>query len=271
MLKRWQSIGKNVLTTLPILVLSFSPLCAQAAVLAPGSTYAGKTIGEWSVEWWKYLLSVPVDQNPALDPTGINGNIGQQGPVFFLVGTFDGASVNRNLTVTADKAFLFPLFSSVNISDPSNPETEEQLRVLVTQQIDAVTSLNANIDGVDIPQTELFAHREPSPAFSATLPDGNIFGAPGGVYSPGVSDGYWLLVEPLSPGEHMISFGGVSGAGFSQDNTYTIFVVPDPNKPVPEPGTTFGMAVNLAGAMSRLKYRYKSKNSSARGAAPLAN
>lgn len=255
MVTKLPSLGNNVLKTLPVLAIVLSPLSAQAAVLAPGSTYAGKTIGEWSAEFWKYLLSFPADQNPALDPPGVNRNIGQQGPVFFLPGTFDGASVNRNLTVTADKAFLFPLFNFVNISDPSNPETEEQLRVLVTQQIDAVTSLNATIDGVDIPEPELFAHREPSPAFSVTLPDGNIFGAPSGVYAPGVSDGYWLLVEPLALGTHTISFGGVSGNGFSQDNTYHIQV----DKPVPEPGTTFGVALGVAVAVSRLKHRYKLK------------
>jgi hypothetical protein len=264
-----QSIGKNVLKTLPVLAIVLSPLSAQAAVLAPGSTYAGKTVGEWSAQWWKYLLSVPADQNPALDPTGVNGNVGQQGPVFFLVGTFDGASVNRNITVTADKAFLFPLFNSVNISDPSNPETEEQLRLLVTQQIDAVTGLNASIDGVDISEPELFAHREPSPAFSVTLPDGNIFGAPSGVYAPGVSDGYWLLVEPLALGTHTISFGGVSGNGSSQNNSYTISVVQNPNQSVPEPGTTFGVALGVAGAISRLKHRYKSKKLSTYGATPV--
>lgn len=254
-----QSVGKKVLATLPVLAVTFGTLSAQAAVLAPGSTYAGKTVGEWSAEWWKYLLSVPADQNPALDPTGVNANVGQNEPVFFLVGTFDGTSVTRDITVTADKAVLLPLFNSVNISDPSNPETADQLRVLVTQQIDAVTGLNASIDGVDIPEAELFTHREPSPTFSVTLPEGNLFGAPSGVYEPGVADGYWLLLEPLSPGTHTISFGGVSGSGFSQDNTYTISVVPNPDTAVPEPGTTLVVALGVSGAVAKLKTRYKSR------------
>ncbi|HJY84931.1 MAG TPA: hypothetical protein VKK81_28095, partial [Candidatus Binatia bacterium] len=43
-----------------------------------------------------------------------------------------------------------------------------------------------------------------------------------------VSDGYWLLLEPLSPGSHMLHFEGalVSGpfAGFLQDVTYNLNV-----------------------------------------------
>lgn len=256
MVKIFQSMGTSVLAAIPVIAFTLTSLPAQAAVLAPGSTYAGKSIGEWSAEWWKYLLSIPADQNPALDPTGANANVGQDGPVFFLVGTFDGASVTRDITITSDKAILFPLFNSVNISDPSNPETAEQLRVLVTQQVDAVTGLNASIDGVELSQTQLFNHRQPSPAFSATLPDGNLFGAPSGVYTPGVSDGYWLLLEPLSVGEHTISFGSALGDDIiAQDNTYRIQV----DKPVPEPGTTLGVALGITGAISRLKSRDKSK------------
>jgi PEP-CTERM motif len=248
MLKTLPFIGQSVLAALPIVAVALSSSSASAAILAPGSTYAGKTVGEWSAEWWKYILSVPADQNPALDPTGVNANINQQGPVFFLAGTFDGTSVTRDITIPADKALLFPLVNFVNISDPSNPETEEQLRVLVTQQADAVSQLNTSIDGTDIPEAELFLHREPSPGFSVTLPDGNIFGAPSGVYSPAVSDGYWLLLEPLSPGQHEISFGGKDGVGNYQDNTYNISVLPVPNA-VPEPSTILGVTFGVVGTI----------------------
>ncbi len=40
-----------------------------------------------------------------------------------------------------------------------------------------------------------------------------------------VSDGYWLMVEPLTPGEHTITFGGQIPGGNSQNNIYTITVL----------------------------------------------
>ena len=59
----------------------------------------------------------------------------------------------------------------------------------------------------------------------------------GTVLTPGVADGFWLMAEPLNPGEHTIEFGGVIPTfGSEQDNTYTVTVVP-----VPEPGAVIGL------------------------------
>jgi hypothetical protein len=42
---------------------------------------------------------------------------------------------------------------------------------------------------------------------------------------PAASDGYWLMLEPLNPGNH--NFGGTGkNTGFQIDITYTIIVVP---------------------------------------------
>ncbi len=43
-----------------------------------------------------------------------------------------------------------------------------------------------------------------------------------------VSDGYWLMLKPLSPGNHVILWEGAfvsgPGAGFSQNVTYNLIV-----------------------------------------------
>ena len=47
-----------------------------------------------------------------------------------------------------------------------------------------------------------------------------------GTYDPAVQDGYYLLFDPLTPGEHTIKFGGTGnfGGAFSQDITYRLLV-----------------------------------------------
>jgi hypothetical protein len=65
-----------------------------------------------------------------------------------------------------------------------------------------------SIDGV--PLQNLDHYRFQSPAFSYKIPDDNIlaflfgFPIPAGTYAPAVSDGYWLLFKPLSPGTHKL-------------------------------------------------------------------
>ena len=50
----------------------------------------GKSYAEWSAIWWQWLLSIPEDKNPAGDPTGERCETNQQGPIWFLAGTFGG-------------------------------------------------------------------------------------------------------------------------------------------------------------------------------------
>jgi hypothetical protein len=40
------------------------------------------------------------------------------------------------------------------------------------------------------------------------LPDNNIFAVPAGTYGPTVSDGYYLILKPLTKGQHTIEFAG---------------------------------------------------------------
>ena len=43
-----------------------------------------------------------------------------------------------------------------------------------------------------------------------------------------VVDGYWLLLKPLSPGTHTLTFGGTIGA-FSTKVTYELTISPEHN------------------------------------------
>jgi hypothetical protein len=65
-------------------------------------------------------------------------------------------------------------------------------------------------------------------SFSLTFPKHNLFGLPAGVYAPAVQDGYYLLLSPLEPGRHAITFSGTGNfdGPFSQDIIYRLLVKP---------------------------------------------
>ncbi|MEJ7605383.1 MAG: hypothetical protein WKF37_03755 [Bryobacteraceae bacterium] len=188
------------------LILSFALTCApaDAAAIPAGSTVAGKTLGEWSAQWWQWALSFPAATNPVLDTTGNSASLGDVGPVFFLAGTFSSTPVTRTFAVPAGKFIFFPLLSGFLSEEGSVADMRARLATFVGN----TTELHASIDGVNIPN--LFSHREVSPVFDITLGPDNIFAAPPRVYTPSVSDGYWLMLEPLPSGNHTIRFGGTS-------------------------------------------------------------
>jgi hypothetical protein len=57
---------------------------------------------------------------------------------------------------------------------------------------------------VDRHTIDVSQSRAQSPAFELILPSTNTFGAPGGVYTPTAADGFYLLLQPLSCGSHVV-------------------------------------------------------------------
>ncbi len=198
----------------------------------------GKTYGEWSAAWWKYAVEAPVPVNPLRDQTGAGCNLGQSGPVFFLVGTENGGTATRDhCTVPAGKALFFPLFNAFWANNPGEDLDDWDVWRALRNYFGPTFKLYASIDGTPVRGLNPYhtpyracagpADRCSADPFSLTLPADNIFNAPAGVYEPTVADGYYLLLPPLTPGSHTITFGGtglVAGETTSQDITYKLTV-----------------------------------------------
>jgi hypothetical protein len=206
--------------------------------------------GALTAEWWQWIMEIPSEINPLLDETGINCNENQQGPVWFLVGTpgdttvgnLTTGSAERECTIPEGKKILFPIFntfcSELNdeaairevVGIPEGELTEEQLeeglRKCAADIVNLATIFEASIDGKEITNLEDF--RVQSPVFTISFPEDNPFNVTDFIDIPqrAVSDGYWLLVKGLEPGEHTIEFrGGIPGL-FVTDVTYHITIEP---------------------------------------------
>ncbi len=221
----------------PALILALTGNLAFAGnpnpkVLPAASKPYGKTYGEWGGAWWKWALSFPASHSPITDPTGAYGSIGQSGPVWFLAGNFGGVT-ERSITIPAGKGIFFPLanywddWPCTNYPDfkPGPGQTlEEFLTADVAVYVAAINSLTAEVDHVTL--GDLFAYRGTSPLTPFVADPSNV------VYDPcitgglewGVADGYWLMLAPLPPGEHLIHFTSGTSGGFSLDVTYHVTI-----------------------------------------------
>jgi hypothetical protein len=81
-------------------------------------------------------------------------------------------------------------------------KTEEELHTCATEDESSNPGLFLSVDGKEF--KELEKYRVHSRAFDFTLPEDPWFGEPGP--SQAVSDGYWVILEPLPPGKHDIHF-----------------------------------------------------------------
>jgi hypothetical protein len=219
----------NGLSGIPFIHAQQASGSGSPVVFPPDSRPYGLTYSEWTAKWWEWAFLMPEADNPSIDDTGKNCAINQTGPVWFLAGTFGGA-VTRECTIPSDKGILVPL---VNVACDSATEpsldTEAELRSCAKADQDTVIAKEITVDGVNI--GNLDSYRFQSPLFNLTLPENNIAGvAP--QTAKAVSDGYWILIEPLSLGSHEIHFKAALGdptaigtTNFALDVRYLLTVV----------------------------------------------
>jgi hypothetical protein len=198
------------------------------SVFAIDSKPYGTPYAEWAGKWQQWLISVPQPLNPATDSTGKNCAQNQNGPVWFLAGT-TGGSAERTCTIPAGKAILFPVVGSeCDYASYPNVKSEPALVLCAQADVNRAINLQATIDGVNLKQLDKY--RATSPLFSVTYPPHNLFGSPAG-QTQGISDGYWVFLQPLSPGKHELHFSGLTPGNpttgttnFAIDVTYHLTV-----------------------------------------------
>ncbi len=224
---------RSTVVVLILFALSvLAPGFAQAGnntVYAPGSTMYGLTYNQWSAAWWDWAFAIPASINPLLDTTGQNCAQGQIGPVWFLGGVLYPApsTVTRNCTIPYGKAILFPILSSECSKAEGNGTTYQDFYSCAVGTDNVTTYLEADLDGAPIanfPNPLNSPYRVQSPLYYFYLPQNNVLGLPSQV-SPSVADGWWLMLTPLSLGQHTLHFhGSMPAYSFELDVTYHLTI-----------------------------------------------
>jgi len=207
-------------------------------VIPPHGRPYGLTYGEWGAQWWRWAYSFPLAQFPPLQSGEVDCSLGQSGSVWFLAVTVGQGPVTRSCTIPAGKALFFPIITYLNdypCPDPNfQPPPGQTLEEFLTEGaaaiIDAVTQLEVVVDGQHL--NDLFSYRATSRLFTFTADPSLVALDPcvTGTSQFGVTDGYWILLRPLSPGPHTIFFHAVldfgGGNTFEVQVTYNLTIAP---------------------------------------------
>ena len=147
---------------------------------------------------------------------------------------------DRFCEIPANRGIFFPIFAVVSfapefLTDPTCAVLAEEVDIIRCDVNDDIAlapnvGLEVIVDGE--PVTDLFAYRTQSQPGGFTLQSGPLFEEfdvePGDRF-PAVADGYWILLKPLPPGTHSLSFS----ADFNTDGApdlganYTLAVLGD--------------------------------------------
>jgi hypothetical protein len=197
-------------------------------VVPPDSVEFGNTYGEWSARWWQWLVSIPAATNPNLTSGIVDCTLGQSGSVWFLAGTFGDKPYTRSCTIPGGKDLLVtPLttLSGQGVGDCTGASDCDptQLRALAGAGQDNPQLLEVRVDNAQV--KSLDQYRVTPAVYTVFFPQNAVFGLEPGTHGPVVSDGYFVLLKPLSPGPHTIHLKGIAaGKGFVVEVTYHLTV-----------------------------------------------
>jgi hypothetical protein len=186
-------------------------------VVSPGESVGGRSQAEWSRAWWEWAASFEYSESPVADRTGRHCHLGQDGPVWFLAGTYGTRRTIRTCTVPRGKYLFFPLINYVVFPRGDTTITCASATETARSITDQPSLLVLDLDGRQV--RDLVSYRQAT----ATCFDLGVRAKPGRRVFPTAANGYYVMLKPLSPGKHALNFGGVL-PDMLQAVTYTLIV-----------------------------------------------
>ena len=177
----------------------------------------GRSLERWSELLWSYIYAIPFDQNPNFDTMGALCAVGQGGPVWFLPavpGSSLGTDIHRSCTIPRHKAIMQSLLNDYPCPDPNfHPAPGQSLYDFLIEPVlpifDGETGFVVTLDGVPIVDPLSYRFTSDDLFFFKGDPTMQQFDpCVTGHRQPAVSDGFFLMFKPMSPGQHTIVIHG---------------------------------------------------------------
>jgi hypothetical protein len=229
-----------------LMLAALAASSSQGQVLPPSSLPYGFSYDEWSAKWWQWYMGQSSNHLELVGAPDICS--GPASRVRFLYGSPATTTETRHVTIDTETPLFFAILGVIadNTACPVSDFTSNspaQLAAGAVGYFSAATLTSCAIDGVAVAGLDdpiNTVYDVVSPAFSYTTAEfGNVLGEVEGEYCipggmtiyPAVADGVYLMVAPLSRGQHTIHFVGVAGPSSAPfldlDITYDITVRSD--------------------------------------------
>jgi hypothetical protein len=202
-----------------VLLVAVSPVAPTYALddltVPPKIPVAGLSQAEWSRAWWQWAGSFERNESPIADGSGALCGSKQNGPVWFLAGTYGTRRTIRTCKMPRGKYLFFPLVNYVVMPPVNRKVNCTAVMTSAASMTDNAFALILEVDGVRI--ENLAAYRQATKECF----DMGVLAEPKAHVFPSAANGYYVMLKPLSPGKHVLNFGGAL-PGMLQAVTYTL-------------------------------------------------
>lgn len=218
-------------------LLAASGVAAQTAtapVLDPQQKVDGITQAKYTERWWQWATRLPDGVRAYQDPSGAQCGMNQSGPVWFLAGTEGTMRVSRQCDIPSGRFIFFPIIAMTVHAKPGKPIDCKTAQAQVRDNNDHLVEASVTLDGQAIQRVS--SHRIRSARCFDAYASAQYL-EHHEAYVPAATEGYWIMLGPLSEGiHHLVVRGRYDNAGkplgdLEQTFDYELHVVPDNHPP----------------------------------------
>ena len=147
---------------------------------------------------------MPQEKSPVRDINGTFCGVNQAGPVWFLAGGYGTSKIHRECDIPSDKYIFFPVINVLHFPrDPYVHLTCDEVKRAASVNNQHLDSFMVEIDGQKF-INPVFYRQSSSSCFDLGARTSGANKAPHAY--PSATDGYWIMLKPLSIGNHKIAF-----------------------------------------------------------------
>mgnify|MGYP000370756880 CR=1 FL=1 len=168
-----------------------------------GDSVNSKALESYANMWWQWTYTMPQDISPVRDTTGENCHVGQTGDVWFLAGGYGSSTIRRTCHVPAGKHIFFPIINMVYYPKYKGSMSCDDAKEAAALNNDELLTVEVELDSL-ISSNPTHARLASTECFDLLGMIPKEHQAPK-VY-PAATDGFWIMLKPLSKGEHVLKF-----------------------------------------------------------------
>lgn len=201
---------KNIYLCIAMFFLSASVNASslEEMILNQDAIVGGKPVSEYVNIWWQWTYTMPKELSPVVDTNGQNCHVGQSGEVWFLAGGYGSSTIRRKCELPSNKYIFFPIINMVYYPRGDSQVSCDAVKKSAALNNDALLSIEVELDGMIV--------RDPVHTRMSSRECFDLLGMipkekhPLKVF-PSASDGFWIMLKPLSKGKHILKFNAMYG------------------------------------------------------------
>jgi hypothetical protein len=190
----------------------------------PDSKPFGLSYEEHIIKDWNRNLTTPIDKNPMEDKTGQWTSYDPNTKVVYLSGN-TGGNTQRTCKVPKGSGVFISICDAIYSEAEKPGSTVEDLDKLAKKDQDNAKEVYLKLDDDEFKLDDLKKYRFHTRPFDVVIPqEKTLFGLPAGP-TKAVADGYYVITEPLSAGNHtIVTKANISEPTWNSEVKYNLVV-----------------------------------------------